>query len=53
MNELSQNVSAIISKIAKFSQNHIQNILSVQEDADHLSDMSVQLTSLVFKFKVN
>ncbi|MED1421609.1 methyl-accepting chemotaxis protein [Bacillus smithii] len=53
MNELSQNVSTIISKIAKFSQNHTQNILSVQEDADHLSDMSVQLTSLVFKFKVN
>jgi methyl-accepting chemotaxis protein len=53
MNELSQNVSTIISKIANFSQNHTQNILSVQEDADRLSNMSVQLKSLVFKFKVN
>lgn len=53
MNELSQNISTIISKIANFSQNHTQNILSVQEDADHLSNMSDQLKSLVSQFKVN
>lgn len=53
MNDLSQNVSDIISKIANFSQNHTQNILSVQKNADQLSDMSIHLKNLVVKFKVH
>ncbi|WP_374104015.1 methyl-accepting chemotaxis protein [Bacillus sp. ISL-18] len=52
INSLSNHVADLIQRIADYSDVHLKNIATVQQDADKLSNMSTDLNVVVAKFKV-
>ncbi len=50
INMISKQLKEIVKKISKYSDLHLKNIATVQQDADQLSTMSVDLNNAVGKF---